>query len=170
MRASLLGVGAAAIVSLAAPTACAQRAHNAQTAPNVPIRDSFRGHVKTATRSLSHDQGAVGIDLAHLGSNRIRLTFRGRGCGATNHCLQPSGTLTGTMMQASHRVPDTGTSFAIKASGKLKPLGHVSATGTAQGTGFIARGYTSMQLTLTAGHGTVTYEAQAGPVGGFTSP
>jgi hypothetical protein len=74
------------------------------------------------------------------------------------------------MTPASHRVPDTGTSFTIMASGKLKPLGPVSATGTAQGTGFIARGYASMQLTLTAGNGTVTYQAQAGPVGGFTSP
>jgi hypothetical protein len=173
MRAPRVCIGAAAVVILAAPAACAQKAQNgqkAQTAQNVPAKDAFKGHVRTATGTLSQVHGAVGIDLVHTGPGKVKLIFRGRGCGGKNHCLQPSGTLTGTMTPVFKRTPDIGTSFTINVSGKLAPLGHVSATGTAQGTGFIVHGYDYLQLKLATRQGTVAYDAQSGPVQGFTSP
>ena len=67
-------------------------------------------------------------------------------------------------------MPDTPERFAVSATGKLKPIGHVSTTGLAAGTGFVPMGRETLQLKLTAAGGQLTIEARSQPVPGFTTP
>jgi len=67
------------------------------------------------------------------------------------------GAIHGTLT-ASPGIPDAGAHFAVNGSGWLLGLGQVSVSGTLQGTGFIAQGHATGQLTLTNAKGTVTVD------------
>jgi hypothetical protein len=84
--------------------------------------------------------------------------------------VQLSGRLVGTLTAGPRQVPDVGQSFTIRATGTVKPLGHVAATGTVHGTGFIAHGHESLRLRLARAGGSVTIDGVSGLVPGFTSP
>jgi len=159
---------AAVAVAVAVPAA----ALAGPSAPT-PAKDSFTGRVTAATGIFARDHGAVTIALAPRPGNALRrltLTLRGAPCSGKGQCVQLSGKLTGTLAPGPMRVPDAGRSFTIAATGTIKPLGHVSATGTVHGTGFIANGHENLRLLLMRAGGTVTIEATSPPVPGFTSP
>jgi len=139
-----------------------------------PAKDSFTGRITAATGKFAGDTGNVRIVLAPGPGQAIRhlgVTLQGTLCAAKTRCVILSGKLTGTLAPGPRRNPDVGRSFLIAATGGVvKPLGHVSATGTVQPTGFIANGHETLTLRLTAPGGTVTIAATSGPVPGFTSP
>jgi hypothetical protein len=83
--------------------------------------------------------------------------------------VQLRGTLTGTLTRMS-TIPDVGASYALSASGRVKPLGHVSATGQVHGTGFIMRGHETLTVRLSNSRGEVDLQAQSPVVPGFTTP
>src|SRR4051812_43295147 len=73
------------------------------------------------------------------------------------HDIGLPGAIHGTLT-AQPGIPDTGAHYAVSGSGWLLGLGQVSVTGSLQGTGFIAQGHASGQLTLTNSKGTVTVD------------
>jgi hypothetical protein len=135
--------------------------------------NSFRGSVSSASGAYAGEGGrsAVALEVRGRGASRpIKLTFRSLPCQGAPQCVQLDGTLTGRISTQPRGVPDTGRSFAIRATGRLTTLGHVSARGIIQGTGFIAHGHVLLELTLTNPSGSVTLRAQSSTVGGFSSP
>ncbi len=137
-------------------------------------KDAFSGQISASSGRFSADTGNVAIDLAPGSSaqtpRKLTIAFHRRGCGRKRHCVHLSGTLTGRLTVNFPRIPDVGQSFTIHASGRLKPLGHVSAQGLVNGTGFIARGRETLHLRLHTRRGTISVRAQSGLVPGFTSP
>jgi hypothetical protein len=149
----------------------ATAADSPPTAP-VPPRDSFRGQVTSATGKLKEDRDRVQIELLRTtggDSRAVTITLAGPRCHHRRHCSRVAGTLRGTMIPRASR-PDAGEQFALCLKGNVRPLGHVTARGTAHGTGFITYGYESLHLTLTDASARVTIDAQSGRVPGFTSP
>jgi len=133
-------------------------------------RTTFHGHISAGTGALGHAHGQVTVVTDSSGSGqsvRVTLTLRcRRGGGGT--CLR--GRAAGTATARRNRIPDTGSTFDLRASGRVAPLGQVSATGSATGTGFIRTGRFTLHLALT-GHGSsVTVDARSGPERGFSSP
>ena len=128
------------------PVLIAVLAFAGAAAASVPANDSFSG-------SKGH------VSIKHGAGDAVKMRFTG----------SLRGTVTGTMLKQTS-LPDTGARFAIAGAGRVKPLGHVSVSGTAHGTGFIARGYESLNLTLSNAKHHVTVTAQSGLVPGFTSP
>lgn len=156
-----LGALAAGVVASAAAAAPAPRA-----------ADTLSGRVAAATGHWRHDGGRLAVRLVPgAGTDKRALVIRvsGTSCAGRHGCLVLSGKLTGTISaQASH--PDGGARFTIKASGTVAPLGHVSATGSAIGTGNIARGRVTLRLTFTDARGKLTVSLASAPVGAFSSP
>jgi hypothetical protein len=98
------------------------------------------------------------------------VVMRGR-CGASAQgCTELDGVLSGRLSSSPGGPPDTGHAYALTAAGRVLRLGHVTARGELEGTGFIAHGYELMKLTLNSSSGSVTVEARSGPVKGFTKP
>jgi hypothetical protein len=58
----------------------------------------------------------------------------------------------------------------VSVAGYLRPLGYVTVTGTAHGTGFISRGHETMLLTVSGGGTSVAVDASSAEVPAFTSP
>lgn len=147
----------AALALASAPTASPATAVRARTR-------SFHGQISAASGRFAASRGAVAISNS-FASGRIgvaaplRLTLRGA----------LSGTLTGTASQHIG-IPDTGALLRLDARGSVSALGAVTATGTARGTGFIARGRLGLTLTLYARGGTVTIQGHSELVPGFTRP
>lgn len=139
-----------------------------------PARDSFTGSIIGATGRFAGERGAVAlvtVPAAGQGVRPLKLTLRGSGCTAgSRRCVELTGSLSGTLALGPVRVPDVGSRLTIAASGRIKPIGLVSATGTVQGTGFIARGRETLDLRLRAPRGTITVRAVSARVPGFTSP
>jgi len=136
-------------------------------------KDLFTGRITAATGKFAGDRDVVTIILAPgrgQATRHLTATITGAACTGKPHCVQLAGKLTGTITSGPIRVPDVGRSFAIAATGTIKPLGHVSATGTVQGTGFIANGHESLKLRLTRHGASITIDATSGQVPGFTSP
>jgi hypothetical protein len=160
------------MLAVAVAAAAAAVSASASGVP-VPPKDSFHGTITGATGSLRNDAGRVAIKVltgTSTGSTEsVRLKLSGRRCSSTAHCLQLTGTVSGTMTRQSS-IPDVGAAFSLSASGKVAPLGHVSVSGQVHGTGFIAHGHESMTLRLSGAGGTVKVTAQSGLVPGFTSP
>ena len=138
-----------------------------------PAKDSFAGKITTATGRFSGDRGSATIVLVPgpgQASRHLGVTIKGTVCARKVACVPLVGKLTGTLAPGPRTNPDVGRRFTITGAGTIKPLGHVSATGTVQGTGFIKNGHESLTLKLTNSGGTVTIVGTSGPVPGFTSP
>lgn len=167
-RALTIAVGAGA---LAAVAASASSTALPAIAASTPAKDAFAGSVTAATGSLHGERGAVAITIGLAGGRLpATLTITPRACAKGHRCVEVSGRLRGTFTPSGPRVPDVGTSYAVKASGTIAPLGHAAATGILTGTGFIAHGRETLHLKLTGPGATVTIEAQSRLVPGFTSP
>lgn len=139
----------------------------------VPAKDTFHGHIASATGSLKGDRGNVTI-LIHTPQStgttrRAELTLVSPTCGRRKRCLRLLGTLTGTLT-AQATIPDIGRRYAVAATGTISPLGRVAATGQADGVGFIREGRERLSLTLRTRSDRVTIDALSPEVAGFTSP
>jgi hypothetical protein len=165
------------VTTISAVTAClamasvATAAGSPPTAP-VPGRDSFHGRITSATGRLREDRDGVQLALLRTTGGdpkAVTITLVGRRCHHRRHCSRVAGTLRGTMVSRPSR-PDIGEQFALSLKGNVRPLGHVTARGTAHGTGFITYGYESLDLTLADASASVTIDAQSARVPGFTSP
>jgi hypothetical protein len=151
---------AMAAVALAAPS-------------HVAPKDSFRGTISIARGAFVGDNGRVSMQIgagqSTTGTRTATLEISGRRCHGAQACVRLTGTLTGRLTRMS-TIPDVGESFALSASGRVRPLGHVSATGQVHGTGFIMRGHETLTLRLSNSRGEVDLQAQSPLVPGFTSP
>jgi hypothetical protein len=156
----------AAVIVIA--TAAASKRHHS-SAPNVPPKDRLSGQISNASGSYAGHRGRVGIYVQHRGSDRVTITLRGRPCPSGGHCLKLDGVLVGTLTRLK-TIPDAGTRYRLDASGRITPLGAVTASGEARGTGFIAHGRESLTIDLAGSSGTVGVSATSGTVPGFTSP
>jgi hypothetical protein len=145
---------------------------NARSSSGSRAADALSGRVTSTRGHWRHDHGRLAVRLAPSGSGATRhlaVRITGSRCGTQAACLKLTGTLSGTITARASN-PDVGRTFAIKAHGTVAPLGHVSATGTAHGTGFVAHGRVTASLTLTDSRGAVTVSVSSAPVPGFTSP
>ena len=70
------------------------------------------------------------------------------------------GTLTGWIKPSRVGPADAGLRFAVDGSGKLGGLDTFTVTGSLQGTGFIAKGHATGELTLTNALGTIKVKLQ----------
>lgn len=142
----------------------------ARTAP----ADTFRATITGAEGDRTGDRGSATVLLTRGatgagGAVAVSITFQGDACHRAAHCLRIGGRLAGRMTPQTS-LPDTGRSYRITAVGALTPLGHVTATGTAAGPGFIRSGRARLSLTLAARSGAVTIHGISPPVPGFTQP
>ena len=138
-----------------------------------PARDSFQGSIRSATGTYSGDTGRAHIYLHPTGAGprrSVTVTFAGLPCRGANHCVELSGTLTGTIAAGPGHIPDVGHAYVLSGAGSIHPLGRARGRGAVQGTGFIARGEESLSITVTGASGSVTLDATSPPVHGFTSP
>jgi hypothetical protein len=158
--------------TLACALACALAAA-AGAASSVPPKDTFNGHIASASGGVRADHGNVTILIhaaqATAATRRAELTLVSPTCGRRKHCLRLLGTLTGTLT-AQATIPDVGRRYAIVATGTITSLGRVSARGEADGVGFIREGRERLSLTLRTGSDRVTIAALSPEVPGFTSP
>ena len=154
-----LGLTATAIAGVAKPTR----------------QDSFHGRITSATGRLAGRHGRALIGFFPVASNTrtrsLLITVRPRSCTEARGCARLRGTLNGSITQVQS-IPDTGSAFTITAHGTVRPLGHVTASGTAHGMGNARFGHETVRLTLTgrAGDGTVTVTGTSGRVSSFSSP
>lgn len=158
--------------ALACASACTLTAA-AGAASRAPAKDTFSGHIASASGRVRADHGNVTI-VIHVTqtadrTRRAELTLVSPTCGTRRHCLRLLGTLTGTLT-AQASIPDVGRRYAVVATGTIKSLGRVSARGEAYGVGFINKGREHLALTLRAGSNRVTIDALSPEVPGFTSP
>lgn len=146
--------------------------------PTAPPQDSFTGRITFATGKFTGARGQVTIllktdrfcGLCRVPSRRqLKVVLDGRRCGTVRRCIRLTGTMTGTLL-AQPTISDVGVPFAIVAHGMIRPLGHVSATGSVHGAGFIRYAYQPLHLTLSAPGGRLAIDAKSGRVPGFTSP
>ena len=139
----------------------------------VPSKDSFHGKITTARGSFVGDSGHVSLQVnvsqSSTATRTATVILTGRPCHGSGGCIRLNGVLTGTLTRMP-TIPDVGASFAVRASGRIKPLGHVSATGLLHGTGFIMHGHETLTLRLSNSRGEVDLHAQSPAVPGFTSP
>ena len=138
------------------------------------VADTFHATVTGASGRFAGNHGTATIVLHRGPGSRsaqisVTISFHGVSCHSARRCLQLDGRLTG-QMTPQHSLADVGHSYALTAAGALAPLGHVSTSGTATGTGFIRTGHTKLAVTLHAGAGTVTLSGQSGAVPAFTNP
>jgi hypothetical protein len=86
---------------------------------------------------------------------------------AQSRPLRLHGTILGTSTSEFSN-PDIGATFVLSAKGALAPFGRVTATGSAQGTGFIQTGRSDGSLTLSNSKGSVTLFLSGPKQPGFT--
>jgi hypothetical protein len=141
-----------------------------------PTRDdSFRARISAATGRLTGRHGRVQIGFFPVASNTrtrsLLITVTPRPCREAHGCARLRGTLNGSITQVQS-IPDTGSAFTITAHGTVRPLGHVTVSGTAHGMGNARFGHETVRLTLTRGDGggAVTVTGTSGRVPGFSSP
>jgi hypothetical protein len=162
----LIVAGAASLAAAATTAALA-------AGSRVPAKDSFGGSIASASGAFKKDQGhlwiAVSAGQSSTNDRPVTLTLKGRRCRRAVRCVKLIGTLAGTLTGMAS-IPDGGRSFLLSATGRVKPLGRVSATGQVHGTGFILRGHETMTLRLSNSHGAVQVQAESPAVPGFTSP
>jgi hypothetical protein len=158
-----------AVALALAPAACAATT----TATAAPARDTFAGTLKGTSGGARGGHAHDVLIIATRGQGaqrRLTLTLRPTTCSGKGPCIRTSGVLHGTITAKRSRIADTGTTYVVHASGRLDGLGKTTASGTVQGTGFIARGREGMSLTLKTAVGMITVSAHSRPVPGFTSP
>lgn len=142
-------------------------------AASVPAKDTFTGKIVSGVGKLANDRGGVTI-LIHApqstkAARPIQLAIESPACASKQHCLRLLGSLSGTM-SAQRTIPDVGRRYSLQASGRIAPLGHVSASGVLTGVGFIRQGHEGLRLILRTSQGQLTISAISPQVPGFTSP
>ena len=110
---------------------------------------------------------ALEVRASSAGTRSVILGVRGSLCRP--RCAAVSGKLKGTLRRELSN-PDIGQSLTLIVKGRLVPFGHLDARGSMHGTGFIARGHETLQLTFAARHGKFTITGESPQVPGFTSP
>ena len=161
------------MAALAAPGAAASPGAPGRpgATASAAARDSFHGSISASSGAYRGARDRVSMQLSAPGAQSSRrqltLVFSSPACPG---CLRIAGTARGYLAPGPRHNPDTGSRYTITARGRLNGLGITSVTGSVAGTGFVARGYETMQLTLRTARGTVTITARSGQVGGFTSP
>jgi hypothetical protein len=124
------------------------------------VSNSYPGSITSASGRYLGDHGQLKVDPSGLTALHAgRLVITSAGCHGKPHCLALSGRPTGTLTPAGRQNPDIGRHSTLHASGQVRPLGHVSITGTLQLPGFIICGRETLTMTLTASHGTVSATA-----------
>jgi hypothetical protein len=103
------------------------------------------------------------------GTRRLTLWIFSTGCRSGAGCVHLNGSLRGQLTPV-RALPDIGHRYAITASGSLDPIGAVTASGTAAGTGNINSGVESLLLTLRGKLGSGRLIARSSRVPSFTSP
>jgi hypothetical protein len=136
--------------------------------------DTFHVTVIGATGRFSGDRGSATVLLSHGPGPRnattsVTMSVHGVRCRSARHCLHLGGQLTG-QMTPQRSLADVGRSYVLTAAGSMSTLGHVGASGTAAGTGFIRSGHMRLTLTLRPSGGTVTLSGQSPEVPAFTRP
>jgi hypothetical protein len=135
--------------------------------------DSFQTRIASATGRLSGHHGHVRIGLFPVASNSatrsLTMTLNPRVCRKTKDCVRLRGTLNGSITRMPS-IPDTGSAFTITAHGTVRPLGRVTASGTAHGMGNARFGHETIRLTLTGSGSTVTISGTSAQVPSFSSP
>jgi hypothetical protein len=103
------------------------------------------------------------LALSHASGSAVIASI----LAAQSHPIRLSGTIHGT---ATRQVlnPDVGALFHITASGRLAGLGNVTASGEANGTGFISQGRSTGSLTITNSKGSFTLMLEGPIQPGFT--
>lgn len=163
---------AAACGSSAATPSATTTAAPGLTMPRVPARDRFIGSLSAGTGTLA---GAGDVVEARLqapgttGTRQLTLWILSTRCRRGRACSHLGGSLRG-QLTPEHSLPDVGHRYAVTARGSLHPLGAVTVTGTAAGTGNINFGFESLQLTLTGKDGSGRLIARSGRVPAFTYP
>lgn len=173
----IAGVATLMVVPCAACSSASVAIHShalPEAAQTVPADDSFEGNVVSATGRFRGDGGSVRIRLivgpSHEAIRPLTVIVEARRCGAVRRCLRLAGNLKGTLYYEARQVPDTGARLRVAASGSIKPIGSVSASGHIHATGFIRRGRETLQLTLASTSGSITAEGKSSVLPGFTSP
>lgn len=171
---------AAAAATAACCALCIAAAALAAASPavSVPARDRFTGSVEMGTGSFGGDNGRFSLKLVvrSTGATRaVSVVFDGRRCRHVQGCIDLQGRLTGTLAPGPRQNPDAGQAFTLSARGRLAPLGRGELTGTVHGTGFIAEGQETMQMTFAKRPGSVDesalqMSAHSGAVRGNTGP
>jgi hypothetical protein len=138
----------------------------------VPARDRFVGMLDGGTGSLAGARDVVEARLQApgvTGIRRLTLWILTTGCPAGAACVHLSGSLRGHLRPV-RALPDIGRRYAVEASGSVRPVGVVTAAGTAAGAGNINSGFESLQLKLTGRRGAARLSARSSRVPPFTSP
>jgi hypothetical protein len=169
LRAGLAGAAAAATcVSVWVASVAAQPSSGATT------RDRFIGTITSGTGRFSGDKGAVTVQVIpgpRQGSVQpVTLVIAPSACPSGGRCVLLRGRVSGTMRAAGEPMPDVGVTLQFSCSGRVAPVGRVSATGTIHGTGFIRSGREWLRLKMSGRGGTVLIDALSGLVPGFTRP
>jgi hypothetical protein len=138
-------------------------------------KDAFHGTVASATGRFAGKHGHARIGFfpgSGTGSTRsLVITLTPRACREAKGCVRLHGTLHGSITRVP-TIPDIGAQFKVTAHGTVRPLGRVTASGTAHGVGNALAGRETTQLTLTSGGGggTVTVDGMSAQVPTFSSP
>jgi len=150
---------------------------------------TYTGHVVSGTGLYAKANGSMKITLIldqirrapdypyeEKAEYAISVTLRGTTCQKHRHthrrdgCLAASGTINGRGARRQ-TIPDTAPRITLaSASGKINPVGDVSAHGELMGTGFVREGTRRMWMILTTRSGTVSIGGEGPRVGGFTAP
>jgi hypothetical protein len=173
-RLSPLLFGAAVVASWGATNASAHLGTMLPDPAPVAAADTFHAAVIGATGRFSGDGGSATVLLRRgpgprTATTSVTIGVHGVSCSSAQHCLHLGGQLIG-QMTPQRSLTDVGHSYLLTAVGTVSPLGHVSASGTAAGTGFIRSARTRLTVTLHASGGTITLSGQSPEVPGFTSP
>jgi hypothetical protein len=153
-----------------------------------PEQRSYEGHVLAGTGAYREVAGTVrlsatkrlvkAVPLPFLGGAEYAgtLVFRGKEChsgpGAPRlrGCLALSGTLAGTAVLEPHIGDGARADRLVSLSGRISPLGAVTASGRMVGTGFVERGQRRLYVLVANAKGRVSVGASGSPVPGFQSP
>jgi hypothetical protein len=177
VRASRLAApifGAVAVTACGATSGLAQAGTRLPDPVPTPVADTIHATVIGATGRFSGDGGSATVLLQRGAGPRyattaLTISLQGVSCRSPQHCLHLAGRLIG-QMTPQRSLTDVGHSYVLSASGKMSPLGHVTASGAAAGTGFIRSGHTRLTLTLHSSRGAVTLNGQSPEVPAFTQP
>jgi hypothetical protein len=105
---------------------------------STPAATLMSSAADAATQASRAGSTAIHTTVAHVAARNLKLSLTGSVNG------------TYTVHQAN---PDTGPTYGFNASGKLKPLGGISAHGSVLSTGFIANGHSTGTLKVTVNSG-----------------
>lgn len=159
--------------SLCLPLALGSVAAAGTAGAPAPAKHRFGVTVSTGSGKLAGARGGAALLLrtgAGTTTRALAIVFKGDRCHGSRGCVALTGTLKGTITAVAQHIPDAGRQFRVRVHGRLSPLGHVTATGTVRGTGYILSGRESLQLTVRSARGTIEIDGRSARVPGFTSP